>query len=95
MACIGAVFGVAGYFGSQYFKSEEKKTEYRLKINEKLYNEFSKKIELIKEAESAVISTFNKDFALTQYELKQPISNFDLATKKYIQYLDEVTIHPT
>lgn len=95
IACISAVFGASGYFVTKYFESEEKKTEYRLKINEKLYNKFSNNIELIKEAESLVISTLNNDYALTRYELKKPVEEFNVATKEYEKYLDELKRYGT
>lgn len=90
LAIVSALFGVAGFYGSQYYQSETKKTEYRLKLTEKLYEKNYGATEDLKKSVDDFILLFGNSFALTSYEIKPKLESFEKALDVYEKHLSEL-----
>lgn len=90
LAIVSALFGVGGFYGSQYYQSETKKTEYRLKLTEKLYEKNYEATEELKKSVDDFILLFGNSFALTSYEIKPKLENFEKALDAYEKHLSEL-----
>jgi hypothetical protein len=89
-AIVSALFGVGGFYGSKYYQSETKKTEYRLKLTEKLYEKNYGATEELKKSVDDFILLFGNSFALTSYEIKPKLESFEKALDAYEKHLSEL-----
>lgn len=90
LAIVSASFGLSGFYGSQYYQSETKKTEYRLKLTEKLYEKNYEATEELKKSVDGFILLFGNSFALTSYEIKPKLDDFEKALDVYEKHLSEL-----
>lgn len=91
-AFLSAFFGVLGFYGAQYYQSETKKYEYRLKLTEGLYQKNYKATEDLKLSIDEFIQLFGNDFALTSYEIKPKLESFEKALINYEKHISELKI---
>ncbi|MDH0177343.1 hypothetical protein N7319_19260 [Aeromonas dhakensis] len=90
LAIVSASFGLGSFYGSQYYQSETKKTEYRLKLTEKLYEKNYEATEELKKSVDGFILLFGNSFALTSYEIKPKLDSFEKALNVYEKHLSEL-----
>lgn len=90
LAVIASIFGVIGFFGAQHFQAETKKSDYKLKLTEKLYEKNYKSTRELIDSASNVISVFGNGFGLTSKEIQKPLDKFKTSLKAYNDHVLEL-----
>ena len=94
-AILSSAIGIGGFYGGRYYEKEDKKSQYRVKKYEELYDLSFKTMNEVRTSFYNISTLMSKKYGLTKTELEKPIKKITNSMQNYEKLVDELRRYGT